>query len=89
VYILAGKAIPGTEDRGGKPIRLQPGLISPILSGDDTWIGNGATVMANVGLQYVIGAASVVVSDVPDRSIVAGNPARLIRRRGEVAEACQ
>ena len=53
VYVLAGKAIPGTEDRG-KPIQFQPGLISPRLSEDDTWIGNGATVMANVGLQYVI-----------------------------------
>jgi acetyltransferase-like isoleucine patch superfamily enzyme len=37
--------------------------------------------MANVGKKCVIGAGSVVVSDIPDYSIAAGNPARVIRAR--------
>jgi acetyltransferase-like isoleucine patch superfamily enzyme len=37
--------------------------------------------MANVGRQCVIGAGSVVVSDIPDLSVAAGNPARILRSR--------
>jgi acetyltransferase-like isoleucine patch superfamily enzyme len=44
-------------------------------------IGSGATILANVtiGEQSIVGAGSVVTRDVPDRVIVAGNPARVLR----------
>lgn len=44
-------------------------------------IGSGATIMSNVviGENSIIGAGSMVISDVPANSIVAGNPARLLR----------
>jgi acetyltransferase-like isoleucine patch superfamily enzyme len=44
-------------------------------------IGSGATILANVviGEQAIVGAGSVVTKDVPPRSIVAGNPARILR----------
>ena len=61
--------------------------------GHDTWIGHGAIVMPGltVGNGAVIGAGSVVTRDVEPWTIVAGNPARLIRRRfsPEVAEAME
>jgi acetyltransferase-like isoleucine patch superfamily enzyme len=44
-------------------------------------IGSGATILSKVviGEQAIVGAGSVVTKDVPDRAIVAGNPARVLR----------
>lgn len=46
------------------------------------WIGAGATILpgVTVGENSVVGAGSVVTHDVEPNTIVAGNPARLIRR---------
>ncbi len=45
-------------------------------------IGSGATILCGItiGEEAIVGAGSVVTSDVPDRTVVAGNPAREIRR---------
>lgn len=54
----------------------------PILIGKNVWIGAGATVLPGItiGDNAVIGAASVVTKDVSADCIVAGNPARFIKR---------
>jgi virginiamycin A acetyltransferase len=80
VHLLSGQAQHGTVDMD-RPIRLQPGHFERISVGEDTWIGNGVIVMANVGRKCVIGAGSVVVSEIPDFAIAAGNPARVLRSR--------
>ncbi len=51
--------------------------------GNDVWIGYGATILSGlqIGSGAVIGACSVVTGDVAPYAIVAGNPARLIRKR--------
>jgi phosphonate metabolism protein (transferase hexapeptide repeat family) len=51
--------------------------------GHDVWIGHGAVVLPgrNVGTGAVIAAGAIVTKDVPAYTIVAGNPARPIKRR--------
>lgn len=57
----------------------------PIFIGDDVWIGFGATILSgvNVGQGAVIGACSLVATDVPPYAIVGGNPAKIIKFRFE------
>ena len=54
----------------------------PIIIEDGVWIGAGAIVLPGVtiGSRSIVGAGSVVSRDVSPNSIVAGNPARLIRK---------
>lgn len=54
----------------------------PVTIGDNVWIGGNSIIMpgVTVGCNSVIGAGSVVTKDVPDWTIVAGNPARVIRK---------
>ena len=54
-----------------------------VVIGNDVWIGHGATILPSVriGNGAVVGAGAVVTKDVPDYSIVAGNPARVLRYR--------
>ena len=51
--------------------------------GHDVWIGHGALILPGVriGNGAIIGAGAVVARDVPDWSVVAGNPASEVRRR--------
>ena len=63
------------------PIREQPGVWPRVTIGKDTWIGDRAVIMADVGMHCVIGAGSVVTKAVPDYAIAAGSPARVIRYR--------
>jgi len=54
-----------------------------VVLGHDVWIGHGATVLpgVKVGTGAVVGAGSVVTKEVQPYTIVAGVPARMIRRR--------
>lgn len=58
---------------------------APIVIEDDVWIGARVIILpgVRVGTGSVIGAGSVVTHDVEPFSIVAGNPAKLIRYRGQ------
>jgi acetyltransferase-like isoleucine patch superfamily enzyme len=80
VSITSGGREHGIE-RLDLPIRLQPGEFVQVTIGRDTWIGERAVVMADVGAHCVIGAGAVVTKPLPDFSIAAGVPARVIGRR--------
>ena len=51
-----------------------------VTIGANTWIGEAAVVMADVGECCMVAAGAVVASAVPDGIMVAGNPARFVRR---------
>ena len=53
------------------------------IIGHDTWIGHGAIIKPEIviGDGAIVGAGSVVTKNVEDYTIVAGNPAKTIRRR--------
>lgn len=77
--ILGGKKKVGAREIG----------TSPVIIEDDVWIGAKATVLKGVTVARgaVVAAGSVVTKNVAPFTLVAGNPARVIRQlRGEEAE---
>ena len=64
------------------PIGLQWPVDQAVHIGSGTWLGTGAIILpgANIGDQVVVAAGSVVLGEVPDHCVVAGVPARIVRR---------
>jgi len=52
-------------------------------------IGSGSTILSNlvIGENAIVGAGSVVTHDVPPNTIVAGNPAKVLRSIPNLSEA--
>jgi acetyltransferase-like isoleucine patch superfamily enzyme len=76
----------GFDHRFDDPTRpiAQQGIVSRgLVVGDDVWIGAGAIVLdgLTIGAHSVVAAGAVVTKDVPAWSVVAGNPARVLRDR--------
>ena len=66
-----------------KHIKGHPVSRGDVIIGHDVWIGLDAIVLSgvNIGNGAIVGASAVVSRDVPAYTIVAGNPARVIRQR--------
>lgn len=62
--------------------RRQPPRSAPIIIRDNVWIGMNSLILkgVEVGENAVVAAHSVVVRSVPENSLVAGNPARVVKR---------
>lgn len=72
-----------THDGSGWLVRDEKGRrfrYAPIKIGDDVFIGTGSVILpgVQVGDRVVIGAGSVVTRSIPDGTVVAGVPARVI-----------
>ena len=56
-------------------------LLKDIRIGEGSWIGENVCICgASIGKHSVVGANTVVLKDVPDYCVVAGNPARIIKK---------
>ncbi len=86
-FAILGGAFAGALDLASYPF---PSPRDTVV-GHDVWIGMEALVMPGVRIGHgaVVGARSVVASDVPDYAVVAGNPARVVRRRYTEEEAAR
>jgi acetyltransferase-like isoleucine patch superfamily enzyme len=85
VHIPSGGATHGA-DEVDRPIREQPGARTLVRIGAGTWVGSQAIVMADVGTHCVIGAGAVVTRPIPDYSVAAGVPAKVVRTRRAASE---
>lgn len=58
----------------------------PVVIGAETWLGFGCQVMSGVkiGRHCVIAAGTIVVKDVPDYSVVGGNPAKILKKYNQI-----
>ena len=69
--------------------RIPCAVPRPVVIEDDAWIGFGSILLPGVriGAKSIVGAKSVVRSDIPPGVIAAGNPARVVRQLepGEIA----
>jgi len=76
----------GTHDYTDPTLPLQR---PPITIGNGVWIAAGAFIGpgVSVGDNSVVGARAVVVRDVPEAVVVAGNPAKVIRGRMQMDAA--
>ncbi len=71
------------------PISKQPCTAKGIFIDDGAWIGTNVVITdgVKIGKNSVIGAGSVVTKDVPDFSIVAGCPAKIIKKYNKETES--
>lgn len=74
-----------------RPIRAQGQEARGIEIGDDVWIGAHVTILdgSTIGQGSVIAAGSVVNGVIPDYSVAAGSPARVLRSRANASDAPQ
>jgi acetyltransferase-like isoleucine patch superfamily enzyme len=75
-----GHPVDAVRRRAGDP--TPPDGIRPVVIGDDVWIGEGAMILkgVHIGDRAIVGAGAVVTRDVPPDTVVAGNPARVVKQ---------
>jgi len=69
----------------GYPISRSGNIFSPVIIGDDVWIGAGCIILpgATIGQGSVVAAGSVVTKNLVPYGIYAGVPAKLIKMRAD------
>ena len=79
VFDMDGHPQDAALRRAGEP--SPPESIGPVVIGDDVWVGNGALILKGVtiGDRAIIAARSVVTRDVSSDTVVAGNPAQMVK----------
>lgn len=65
-----------------EPIGVQMWTNAPVLIGAGSWLGHGSVVLpgSHIGRHTVVAAGAVVSGEFPDNAVLAGIPARIVRR---------
>jgi maltose O-acetyltransferase len=68
--------------------RKHLGIARPVTIGNDVWLGGNVTILPGVtiGSNVVVAAGAVVTKDIPDNSLSAGVPAKVIRKLPAIEE---
>lgn len=76
---MDGHPLNAAARRAGQP--TPPDQVRAVRIGDDVWVGSESIILkgVTVGDRAIVAARSVVTKDVPPDTIVAGNPARIVR----------
>ena len=87
--VLHKDSVIGGNCRIGSGVTLgsrNPDVGAPTI-GDNTFVATGAKVLGGIqiGKDCVVAANAVVVTDVPDRSIVAGIPAKVVKSNIDIS----
>ena len=82
VHILSGSR-QHHFDNTALPIQEQGGKFEKISIGDDCWVGNSSIVMVSLPGHTIVASGAVVTKPFSSGDILAGNPARQIRRRDD------
>jgi acetyltransferase-like isoleucine patch superfamily enzyme len=85
VHVPSGPATHGIQDLS-RPIRDQPGELRRVRVGEGSWLGSAAVVLADIGRDTVVASGAVVTKPMPDRAIVGGVPAEVLRSREPAAQ---
>lgn len=82
VTIVASSNPNNSELQHLESVRERLIRLDRVVVGDDAWLGSGVTILPGVviGEGAIVGAGAVVTQDVEPYSLVAGVPARLLRR---------
>jgi acetyltransferase-like isoleucine patch superfamily enzyme len=79
------KILTSVHEEVGEGVPIMAGAIkaSPVVIGDGADLGIGSIILpgVTVGAYAQVGAGAVVTKDVPERAIVVGNPAKVLRMR--------
>ncbi|MBV5329484.1 MAG: acyltransferase [Chlorobium sp.] len=81
VFIADNHGHPVDPERRRQMTKVFPEEIKPVKIGNNVWIGYQSVILRGVtiGDNSIVGANSVVTKDVPPNTVVAGNPAIIVR----------
>jgi acetyltransferase-like isoleucine patch superfamily enzyme len=87
-YFLSGNNVTihsGNEQHSyrevDKPIKFQEIKLRMVTIGKDVWTGSHSSILTDVSAGTVVGSGSVVTKTFPEYSVIAGVPAKILRRR--------
>lgn len=80
VRVVSGLQQHGSDDLE-KPMREQEGVFTPLHIGKNCWIGEGALLASSVGAHSIVAAGAMVRELFPEYSVIAGNPAKVVKSR--------